>query len=58
MAEKQSPMCARCSTRICENRGGRTSDDPPSFEKLPGFCPMKVMPEAFHLNTAGTRYTF
>jgi uncharacterized metal-binding protein len=47
MAEKQFPMCARCPTRICENRGGKTNDDPPSFEKLPGFCPMKVMPEVF-----------
>jgi uncharacterized metal-binding protein len=47
MAEKQSPMCARCPARICENRGGKIKDDPPSLEKLPEFCPMKVMPEAF-----------
>jgi uncharacterized metal-binding protein len=46
MAENQLPMCARCPTRICENRGGKTNDVP-SLEKLPGFCPMKVMPEIF-----------
>jgi uncharacterized metal-binding protein len=47
MAETQFPMCARCPTRTCENRGGKNSDEPPSFEKLPGFCPMKAMPEVF-----------
>jgi uncharacterized metal-binding protein len=47
MAEKQYPKCARCTTRICENRGGRMSEGPPSAKKLPGFCPMKLMPEAF-----------
>ena len=47
MARKQYPKCARCPTRICENFGGKLSDGPPSFEKLPGFCPMKLMPEVF-----------
>jgi uncharacterized metal-binding protein len=47
MAEKQYPKCARCTTRICENLGGKMSEGPPSVKKLPGFCPMKLMPEAF-----------
>ena len=47
MTEKDYPQCARCSTRICENRGVKMSDGPPSMKKLPGFCPMKLMPEVF-----------
>jgi uncharacterized metal-binding protein len=47
MPEKKHPQCARCPARICENRGGKTSDNPPSFEKLPGYCPMKLTPEVF-----------
>jgi uncharacterized metal-binding protein len=47
MAEKQYPQCARCPTKICENMGGKMSDGPPSHKKLPGFCPMKLMPEVF-----------
>jgi uncharacterized metal-binding protein len=46
MTTKLSPKCARCPTRICENRGGR-NEEAPSLEKAPGFCPMKLMPEAF-----------
>jgi uncharacterized metal-binding protein len=47
MAAKPYPQCARCPTRICENRGGKMIEGPPSLEKLPGFCPMKIMPEVF-----------
>jgi len=47
MAKKQYPKCARCPTRICENMGGKISDGPPAYKKLPGFCPMKLMPEVF-----------
>ncbi len=47
MAENRYPQCARCTTRICENRGGKVADGAPSLEKLPGFCPMKLMPEVF-----------
>jgi uncharacterized metal-binding protein len=47
MAEKRAFKCARCPTKTCENRGGRMGDGPPSLEKLPGFCPMKLMPEVF-----------
>lgn len=54
MAEKQSPKCARCTTRICENRGGRMSEGPPSLKNLPAFCPMKLMPEVF--SQAATEY--
>ena len=45
MAGKQYPRCARCPTRVCENMGGRASDGPPSLEKAPAFCPMKLMPD-------------
>ena len=47
MSETQDPKCARCPTRVCENHGGKMIDGPPSRKKLPGFCPMKLMPEVF-----------
>ncbi len=47
MAEKQMPVCARCSVRTCENRSGKWNGPLPSLDKLPGFCPMKLMPEVF-----------
>ena len=47
MSEDQYPQCARCPTRICENRGGRMSEGAPSMKKLPSYCPMKIMPEVF-----------
>lgn len=47
MSGRQDPKCARCLARICENRGGKISDGPPSNKKLPDFCPMKLMPGAF-----------
>ena len=47
MVENRYPQCAHCLTRTCENRGSKMSDGAPSLEKLPGFCPMKLMPEVF-----------
>ena len=47
MVENRYPQCARCTTRICENWGGKMTNGAPSLEKLPGFCPMKLMPEVF-----------
>ncbi len=46
MSNRQ-PQCARCPTRICENRNGKMNEGAPSMQKLPGFCPMKLMPEVF-----------
>jgi uncharacterized metal-binding protein len=47
MTEKLDPKCALCPTRICENNGVKMDEGPPSMEKLPGFCPMKIMPDVF-----------
>jgi uncharacterized metal-binding protein len=47
MAKNTYPRCATCPTRVCENRGGKASAGPPSLEKVPAFCPMKLMPEAY-----------
>jgi uncharacterized metal-binding protein len=47
MAQKQLPKCAHCPVRTCENRGAKASDGPPSLDKLPGYCPMRLMPEVF-----------
>jgi uncharacterized metal-binding protein len=47
MLGKQMPACAHCLVRICEKLGSKANDDSPSLEKLPGFCPMKLMPEIF-----------
>jgi uncharacterized metal-binding protein len=46
MAKDNYPKCVACPTRVCENRGGKLNDGPPSLEKAPAFCPMKLMPEA------------
>jgi uncharacterized metal-binding protein len=54
MVQKQYPKCARCPTRICENWGAKADDGPPDLKKLPGFCPMKLMPEIF--SEAATEY--
>ncbi len=51
MAEKRYPRCARCATRVCENRGGRAGA-PPSLEKAPAFCPMKLMPDIYGMALA------
>jgi len=45
MIEDRYPRCARCPTRVCENMGGKAGENPPSLEKAPAFCPMKLMPE-------------
>ncbi len=47
MPENHYPECARCPVRTCENLNGGVNEGPPSFKNLPGFCPMKLMPEAF-----------
>jgi len=47
MTKNSYPRCAHCPTRVCENRGGKASDSPPSLEKAPAFCPMKLMPEVY-----------
>ncbi len=45
MTEKRYPRCARCPVEICGNWGKKASDGPPSLEKTPAFCPMRLMPE-------------
>jgi len=47
MAKNTYPRCARCPTMVCENRGGKAEDGPPSLEKAPAFCPMKLMPDMY-----------
>jgi len=47
MAKNNYPRCARCPTKACENQGSKAGDVPPSLEKAPAFCPMKLMPEAY-----------
>jgi uncharacterized metal-binding protein len=47
MAEKKYPQCARCLSRICEKRGAKTAESMPPVKQYPGFCPMRLMPEAF-----------
>ncbi|OGO00305.1 MAG: hypothetical protein A2Y90_03860 [Chloroflexi bacterium RBG_13_52_12] len=47
MAKNTYPRCASCPTKACENRGSKTGDAPPSLDKAPAFCPMKLMPEAY-----------
>jgi uncharacterized metal-binding protein len=47
MTDNKNPNCVHCPTKICENQGGKESDGAPSLDKLPGFCPMKLMPEVF-----------
>jgi uncharacterized metal-binding protein len=44
MAKNQYPRCARCPTRVCENHGMKASDGPPTLEKAPAFCPMRLVP--------------
>src|SRR4030042_1804557 len=47
MAKSIYPRCACCPTKVCENRGGKADGGPPSLEKAPAFCPMKLMPEVY-----------
>ncbi len=35
MAKNSYSRCARCPTKVCENRGGKVSDKPLSLEKAP-----------------------
>jgi len=48
MTKKWYPRCARCPVEICGNRGKKASDAPPSLEKTPAFCPMRLMPEVIN----------
>jgi len=41
------PRCARCPSKACENRGVKAEGSPPTLEKTPAFCPMKLMPEVY-----------
>ena len=52
MVKASYPMCAHCPTRVCENQGSKASEGPPSLEKAPAFCPMKLMPEVFKGSSA------
>jgi uncharacterized metal-binding protein len=47
MTKKDYPQCARCPTRVCENQGAGAGDGPPSLEKAPPFCPMKLVSEVY-----------
>jgi uncharacterized metal-binding protein len=47
MTKKDYPQCAHCPTRVCENLGAGAGDGPPSLEKAPSFCPMKLMPDVY-----------
>jgi uncharacterized metal-binding protein len=47
MAKSNYPRCAYCSTKVCENRGEKADSGPPSMDKAPAFCPMKLMPEVY-----------
>jgi uncharacterized metal-binding protein len=43
MNEKHSPKCAQCPSVACSPPIG--SQEKPSLDKAPNFCPMKTMPE-------------
>lgn len=47
MMKKNYPQCARCPTKVCENRGEKAGAETPSLEKAPAFCPMKLMTGVF-----------
>lgn len=47
MVNNSYPKCASCPTGVCRNQGKKLNDGPPSLEKAPAFCPMKLMPEAY-----------
>ncbi|OGO32472.1 MAG: hypothetical protein A2Z29_06620 [Chloroflexi bacterium RBG_16_56_11] len=47
MVKNLYPRCAVCGVKVCENRGGRVADATPPTEKMPPFCPMKLMPDIF-----------
>jgi len=43
MAEHPSPLCAKCPSVVCMPQ--IKTDEKPSLDKAPNFCPMKLMPE-------------
>jgi uncharacterized metal-binding protein len=47
MTKNDYPQCARCPTRVCENQGAGAGDGPPSLDKAPQFCPMKLVSEVY-----------
>lgn len=47
MAKEKYPQCAKCTVRLCENRGCGADEAPPPPEKMPGSCPARLMPEVF-----------
>ncbi len=47
MMKKNYPQCAKCPTKVCENWGQKADAQPPSLEKAPNFCPMKLMSDVF-----------
>jgi uncharacterized metal-binding protein len=47
MATEVYPRCALCPVKACENHGAAANGEPPSLEKTPPFCVMKLMPEVF-----------
>jgi len=51
MADTSYPRCARCPVKSCENQGGKPGE-PPSLEKIPAFCPMKLLPDVYELAMA------
>ena len=47
MMKKNYPQCAKCPSKVCENRGQKADAETPSLEKAPAFCPMKLMTGVF-----------
>jgi uncharacterized metal-binding protein len=47
MYGKETPKCARCAVKTCEHPDGKRGEGSSALGKLPGFCPMKLMPEVF-----------
>jgi uncharacterized metal-binding protein len=45
--KKSYPQCAKCPTKVCENRGQPADAEVPSLEKAPAFCPMRIMADVF-----------
>ena len=43
MAKVKHPVCAKCPIVACSP--SIKADELPSFDRAPGFCPMKLMPE-------------
>jgi uncharacterized metal-binding protein len=53
MGKNRYPVCARCTTYVCEGEG-RKAGERPTLEKAPAFCPMKLMPGV--IEAAGAEY--